>query len=350
MSLEIRPLDATDTEALAAWHAPYLAAHTFGREHATPWMLEEVRADLLGHPTGERIVAFGGYLGDVPVVTGVLSLPLLDNLSLAGFELHTHPAHRRRGHGAAMLDHLAGLARSEGRSTLTTEAAAPYDGPPDGAGQPGPDFLRDQGFSFSLSNVMRVLDLPVDTGRLQELAAGAAPYHRDYTLRHFRGPVPEDILLPFGDLIGSLITEAPTGELELEKELFDEARIRADEAVFEASGRTKYTTVAVASDGSLAAYSELVVPTYDPGHVFQWGTLVRPEHRGHRLGVATKVHNVLWLQEQHPEPAKLVTYNADVNQHMIAVNEAMGFRPVERLVEFQRAVLGASSAVPGAGS
>ena len=336
MSLVIRALDATDTAAMAAWHDTYLAAHTFGREHATPWMLEEVRADLLGHRTGERTLAFGGYLRDVPVVTGVVFLPLLDNLSLAGFELHTHPGHRRRGHGTAMLAHLADLAVDERRSILTTETATPYDGPPDGAGQSGVEFLRNRGFEFSLSNVMRVLDLPADTVRLQELAVGAAPYHRDYTLRHFRGPVPDDIVLPFGDLIASLITEAPTGELELEKEVFDEERIRADEAVFEASGRTKYTTVAVARDGSLVAYSELVVPKYDPAHVFQWGTLVRPEHRGHRLGVATKAHNLLRLQEERPAPATLVTYNADVNEHMIAVNEAIGFRPVERLVEYQK--------------
>ena len=125
------------------------------------------------------------------------------------------------------------------------------------------------------------------------------------------------------------------GEIELEREVFDEERIRADEKVFEAAGRTKYTTVAVAPDGSLVAYSELALPAHDPGRVYQWGTLVRPKHRGHRLGVATKVHNLMWFQREHPEPALLVTYNAEVNQPMIAVNEEMGFRPTERLGEFQ---------------
>jgi RimJ/RimL family protein N-acetyltransferase len=126
--------------------------------------------------------------------------------------------------------------------------------------------------------------------------------------------------------------------MELEPEVFDAERVRADEAVFEASGRTKYTTVAVAPDGELVAYSELVVPRHDPGRVYQWGTLVRPAHRGHRLGVATKARNLLWLQAEEPGLSLLVTYNAEVNGPMIAVNEAMGFRPVERLGEFQRQI------------
>jgi hypothetical protein len=30
------------------------------------------------------------------------------------------------------------------------------------------------------------------------------------------------------------------------------------------------------------------------------------------------------------------TWNAEVNTHMVAVNDALGFRPVEYLAEFQR--------------
>ena len=86
----------------------------------------------------------------------------------------------------------------------------------------------------------------------------------------------------------------------------------------------------------MVAYSELVVPTYDPERVYQWGTLVRREHRGHRLGLATKVHNLRRFQEQRAGRSAVFTYNAEVNRHMIAVNEALGFRPVGRLGEFQK--------------
>ena len=336
MTLEIRPLEAADPDRMAAFHATYHASHVHGRAVATPWMLEEMRADLLVETTGEKGLAFEGIADGQVVCVGLLWLPLKDNLALALLEVQTHPDHRRRGHGSAMLDHLEGLARAEGRTTLATSAAAPYDGPADGNGHPDVEFLKRRGFTVALGDVMRVLDLPADEQLLEQLADEARPHHAGYTLRHWKGPVPEDVIEQFGDLIGSLITEAPSGEMELEKEVFDAERIRADEKVLAEAGRTKYTTVAVAPDGELVAYSELALPSYDPGRVYQWGTLVRPAHRGHRLGLATKVHNLLRFQREHPEPALLVTYNAEVNAHMIGVNEQLGFRPTERLLELQR--------------
>lgn len=335
---DIRPLDAADPEALAAWHATYLAADTHDREHPTPWMLEEMRANFLGSRTGEEFMPFGGYADGRVVACGLVILPLKDNLHVAGGNVWTHPEHRRRGHGSAMLDRVLEVARDRGRSTVSTDVYVPYDSPQDGAGHPDADFALRRGFTLDISNVVRVLDLPVDPQRAQRLADEAAPRHRDYTIRQFRGRIPDDIVHPFGELLGSLMTEAPAGEVAKDREIMDVERIRADEAVFEASGRTKYTTVAVDADGELAAYSELVVPRHDPGHVFQWGTLVAPAHRGHRLGMATKAHNLLWVLREEPGRTALVTTNAEVNRHMIAVNEALGFRPVERHVELHRSL------------
>jgi hypothetical protein len=48
------------------------------------------------------------------------------------------------------------------------------------------------------------------------------------------------------------------------------------------------------------------------------------------------VHNLRRLQDDLPAAGVLYTFNAEVNHHMIAVNEAMGFRPVQRLGEFQK--------------
>ncbi|MGZ4429334.1 MAG: GNAT family N-acetyltransferase [Nocardioidaceae bacterium] len=334
--LDVRPLDAADPAAMAAWHATYQAADRHGRPHATPFAAEELRPLFLATDLGERVLPFSGYADGVLVCVGRLELPLRDNLHLAGVDVHTHPDQRRRGHGSAMLAHLTRLAQEHSRRTLEANASTPYDGAADGRGHPNADFLLHRGFRHALGDVMRVLDLPADEARLRRLAEEAAPHHAAYALRQFAGPVPEDVVDAFGELIGTLITEAPMGGLELEQERFDADRIRRDEKLLADSGRTKYTTVAVAPDGTLAAYTEIVVAGHDGGRWFQWGTLVRPEHRGHRLGVATKALNLLWLQHERGDGWQLVTYNADVNRHMIAVNEAMGFRPVERMGEFQK--------------
>jgi RimJ/RimL family protein N-acetyltransferase len=86
----------------------------------------------------------------------------------------------------------------------------------------------------------------------------------------------------------------------------------------------------------VVAYSDLVATVHEYGRAYQWGTLVRPDHRGHRLGLAVKVANVRLLQETQPQLATVVTFNADVNAPMVAVNDRLGFVPVQWLGELQK--------------
>jgi GNAT superfamily N-acetyltransferase len=352
--LRIEPVLPGDDEALAAWHATYDAASRFGREFSTPYALPEIRADLTTANPGERMLLWSGYV-DEPweplqhqqgvgaatavtgvAVTGIMFLPLMDNLQQAWVEVDTLPALRRRGLGSQMLDHLVQVARDQGRSILASEAAYPYAGPADGAGQESVEFLLRRGFTLGLADVQRRLELPADEALLERLVQESAPHHTDYAIRSFTGPVPEDLRAAYARTVGELLAEAPMGELHLEREVIDEERMRAGDERFAAAGRTRWNTVAVAGDGTVAAYSELVVPEHDPGMVYQWGTLVLPEHRGHRLGLATKAANLLRLQHHRPDLREVRTYNAESNTHMVAVNDAMGFRPVERLGEFER--------------
>jgi len=295
-----------------------------------------MRATFLGDQVGERSEPFAGYADGRLVSTGILTSPLKDNKHLAFVDVATDPDHRRAGHGTAMLDHLVELASQGGRDTLMADAAWPIDGPPDGVGVGNAEFLTGLGFVFSLGDIKRALDLPVDPALLDRLAAEGEPRHPGYELRSFRGPVPDDIIESLGGLIGTLVSEAPMGDLDFEPEVFDAERLRADEKVVEAAGRRAYLTVAIAPDGDVVAYSELRVPGHEPGRVFQLGTLVRPDHRGHALGLATKVHNLRQLQAAEPDRRTVYTYNAEVNAHMVRVNDALGFRPVERLGEFQK--------------
>jgi RimJ/RimL family protein N-acetyltransferase len=150
------------------------------------------------------------------------------------------------------------------------------------------------------------------------------------------GPIPDDLIDSWARLSSTLLTEAPMGELDLEAEHVDATTIREDEAVVAKQGRTKYNTAALDAAGEVVACTDIARTVHESDRAYQWGTLVDPRHRGHRLGLAVKVANLRLLQSDTGDARRLVTYNAEVNRHMIAVNDRLGFVPVARLGEFQK--------------
>ncbi len=71
----------------------------------------------------------------------------------------------------------------------------------------------------------------------------------------------------------------------------------------------------------MAGYTEL---TGGPGRRTQHDTLVRPQHRGHRLGIALQVANLRELKTRLPEAGVIHTWTAEANGPMLAVTIASG--------------------------
>jgi GNAT superfamily N-acetyltransferase len=334
--LEILDLDPFDDPAFEAWHAVYLRAQSALGEAATPWQLEELRA-LMQHP---GLAAWSGGWSAVvdgeTVGAGFIRTPLLDNLELAELDVHVDPDRQRLGIGSALLAHAEQQARRRGRTVVTGLVGWAWNAGSHGDGEPGPEFARARGWELALAEVQRELTLPVPADVLDRLAEESARAHAAYTLRSWSGPVPDDLLVGWAEITSSLATEAPTGDLDLEPEVVSTEVVREREAVLERQGRTKYNTVALDVDGAVVGYTDLATTVHEPGRAYQWGTLVRGDHRGHKLGVALKVANLRLLQAERPDITRLTTYNAEVNAHMIGVNEALGFEPVARLGDFQK--------------
>ncbi|MEJ7834110.1 MAG: PE-PGRS family protein [Nocardioides sp.] len=335
--LEIVAVDPFDAASFDPWHAAYAEAEAADRgAGATIWQLEELRAQMQDSGRRMWMAGWSGVVDNQVVTTGWIGTPLLDNLDRAGLAVTTIDGYRRCGHGSAMLAHVEQVARDRGRRILGGEAYWTYDAGPDGHGSPGGEFARAHGYDLALGDIQRRLALPVAEELLVELGDEVAAHHAAYRLRSWVGPVPGDLLHDWADIASSLMTEAPTGELDLEPETADIDAVRENEALLTKQGRTKYHTVALGPDGRIAAYTDLVTTVHEPERAYQWGTLVRRSDRGHRLGLAVKVANLRQLQHEQPEITQLTTFNAEVNSHMIGVNERMGFVPVERLGEFQK--------------
>jgi GNAT superfamily N-acetyltransferase len=121
-------------------------------------------------------------------------------------------------------------------------------------------------------------------------------------------------------LAASLPTDAPTGDLETEELPPSVASIRDDERMLAATGQVKYNAVAIAPDGEVVGYTDIVVrPDDEPAE--QWGTQVRRAHRGHGLGLALKIAVLQLLQTERPDVTATITSNALDNAAMVAVND-----------------------------
>lgn len=335
--LEIHELDPDDAAAFDAWHHVYAVAERFELgEMASFWQLEEVRAAMQNQGSHSWTGGWVGVLDGETVVAGWMNTPLLDNPELALVAVHVLPDHRRRGYASAMLTHLESVARERGRRVLNGMSSWPFEAGTSGAGASGPGFAQAHGWQLALSEVHRELRLPISNAVLGRLAEEAAPAHAAYTIRSWSGPVPDDLLQGWAELTALLPTEAPTGELDIEPDVVSADVVREREQMVERQGRTTYNTVAIDATGSLVAYTDLVTTIHEPGRAYQWGTLVRSDHRGHRLGVAVKVANLRLLQQERPDIGRLTTFNAEVNAHMVGVNDALGFEPVARTGEFQK--------------
>ena len=127
----------------------------------------------------------------------------------------------------------------------------------------------------------------------------------------------------------------PHGDLELEAgrktvedlDALEEERTRA--------GRTRVSAFAL-HQGVVVAFTDASVPGGDAEHVDQYGTLVHPDHRGHRLGMAVKCAQLRLLAERFPDRRYIQTSNAEVNAHMVAINAVLGFEVVQVYGDFQK--------------
>lgn len=322
--MDILPVAAGDEPALRAWHSVVVAAALVDSPgEPVPTWTETATALTVPWPGLPARAWLARDGAGAAVGVAVLALPSRDNPGSGVVEVVVHPAHRRRGAGTALLATASGAARADGRVRLRSESLDPLDGP-----GPGTGFALAVGAAAALVEVRRRL-------AVREPAPVPAPAVPGYELLTWTGDTPADQQDEVARLTGRMSLDSPAGELDWEPEVHDAARVRERDAMCRARGLAMTTTAATTPDGTLAAYTELVVREGDGTWAYQWNTLVDPPHRGHGLGMVVKTANLAAVRARHPALRTVQTVNAADNPHMGAINEAFGFRVVDRLVEWQ---------------
>jgi GNAT superfamily N-acetyltransferase len=324
--VEARRVDPFDDELLAEWSNVLRASDEDMWPGQTGFTLPDIRAfaRLRGKFHRFELVAAGEPGGPV-VGVGMMELHLRDNRHSVELTVAVHPAHRRRGAGTAVVARLAELAAANGRRSMNAIVDVPVA---QAADHPSLSFAPKVGFEAMLPGNRRHLAVPVVAARLDELrgvvaAARDAASYRTFT---FVAPWPDDVVEDHCELLRRMSTDEPAGDGDKEEEVWDAERLREVDDLLVA--REVWALCAVAQhipSGRLVAFSELMLAYDTPGEAWQMATLVHPDHRGHRLGLAVKIANLDFLAEQAPAVRLVVTGNAAENAPMIAVNDMLGF-------------------------
>ncbi|MEC5179997.1 hypothetical protein [Arthrobacter sp. CG_A4] len=161
----------------------------------------------------------------------------------------------------------------------------------------------------------------------------------EYELLAWTGSCPEETAGQLAVLMSRMSIDTPTGELSYDPEQWDVARLRNVEDTRQRAGLTALVAAARhRGSGELAAYSVLQLTPSNPWLADQDDTLVAAGHRGHRLGMLVKLRNLRRIRAEFPAVERVFTYDAAENDHMLAINVALGFRPAGYDGEWQRAL------------
>lgn len=286
--------------------------------------------DPLGPPETERVLrvflaegfeanpceAWLCLSGEAAVGWYWIELPDKENLDRGTLLIVVRP---QPGHDVerALLRHAAQRAAEHGRTILSLIARQ---------GTSLDAFLASAGTTHVHVEVRRALDLrAAPPGHFTALRETASKHADGYSLVRWSGVTPEEHLAGVAQLLNAM-NDAPHEE-GLEDAVWDADRVRerADSSLVR-MGVRGYSVAAIHdATGEMAALTQLEVDPDAPEWGHQGLTAVTRPHRGHRLGLLVKAALLERLGEAEPQVRHIETGNADVNQWMIAVNEALGY-------------------------
>ena len=270
-----------------------------------------------------------------------VSLPMADNRDHAWIAIVVRQEYRRHGLGSRLFDEAERLATEHDRSVLLAWMWEPADVPEDqeslvpetGSGRipantPHAHFLLARGFRLGQVERISRLQLPAADARRRVADDARAAVPQEYEAVVVVGPTPEEFLDEAAFLREEMSSDVPTGDAEFERETWDAERIRDHDRGLELVGRQQIQTfVRHRPSGRLVGFTRIFRDADRPTHGHQWETLVVRDHRGHRLGMLVKAVNHAAMASHWPATTALITGNAAENRYMLAINEALGYRP-----------------------
>jgi mycothiol synthase len=248
-----------------------------------------------------------------------------DNLNIRDLSIEVDPEHRRRGLGKKLL-------------ATAVEACAAADGlvlqawtmsrVPSGAA-----FAEHIGAKPGLR--MRDSQLDLRTVDRELIRTWGAIEPAGYHIEFIDGETPDRLIDNVVTAIRAINT-MPREDLQVEDWKITTETIREWERITRTRGQEHRMAVVIEqSTGASAAFTEIFFDPRVPSVLYQGGTATIPEHRGKGIGKWVKARMAQRVLDELPEARYIRTGNAGTNAAMLAINVAMGFKPVWESVIWQ---------------
>lgn len=290
-----------------------------------PVSVTKAYADL--HDPHEVADAFAARAANGSVA-GVawMSAPTNDNPHLAFTRLGVASSYRQQGVGTDLFAAFVAFAAENERTTLLLGADIFHPS--------GDAFAESLGASVALRahvNQLVIDELPA--GLIRQWIAAAHSVTgavHEYDLEWVPdSDMPEEWLADLAVVSDVLMNDAPMEDIPIEERHTTPEQLLAHRERTRAFGREWWTLVARhRATGEPVGYTEVFFPNEDPSLGSQGATAVSGAHRGHALGRWLKATMLDRVMNERPDITRIRTFNADSNDPMLAINFAMGFKPL----------------------
>jgi mycothiol synthase len=249
-----------------------------------------------------------------------------DNQHLCFCRMGVAADHRRRGIATKLFSDYLDFATEHDRTALLLGADFFHDG--------AEAFATSLGATVGLRGHVNQLALAeVPEGLAEHWIATAEAFEgaaHHYDLEWVPGPdYPEELVDDMIAVYDVLSNDAPMDDIPVGERHGSPEQLRAQTARTIGFGRERWTLIARHREsGAPAGYTEMFIPNDDPIRAYQGATAVDAAHRGYALGRWLKATMFQRLRDERPSTKLIRTFNADSNDAMLAINYAMGFKPL----------------------